>query len=104
MLIIVTTETISGKNLETLGLAKGSVVRAKHIGKDLLVGFKSIVGGELGAYTELMYEARNVATERMMKEAKDMNADGIVAVRYETAAVMNGACEVMAYGTAVKFI
>jgi uncharacterized protein YbjQ (UPF0145 family) len=103
MIIITTTENIQGKSIEVIGLVKGSVVRAKHIGRDIMAGLKSIVGGELKAYTELMCEARNVATDRMVEEAKIMRADAIICTRYETAAVMDGACEVMAYGTAVKF-
>ncbi|MCL2616643.1 MAG: heavy metal-binding domain-containing protein [Defluviitaleaceae bacterium] len=103
-MLIVTTESVPGKNLQTLGIVKGSVVQAKHIGRDIMAGLKSIVGGELRGYTDLMDEARRIATERMQDEAKAMNADAIVCFRYNSSAVMDGACEIMAYGTAVKFV
>lgn len=103
-MLITTTELIPGKNFEVLGMVKGNVVRAKHFGKDILAGLKSIVGGELTVYTELMVEARKVATERMVEDAVSMKADAIVCVRYQTVPVMDGSCEVMAYGTAVKFV
>ncbi len=94
---------ISGKELEMLGLVKGSTIQSKNIGKDITQGFKTLVGGELGAYTEMMNEARALATKRMVEEAEKMGADAVVNVRYASAAVMQGAAEVMAYGTAVKF-
>ena len=103
-MIITTTESITGKNLEMLGLVKGNVVRAKHIGRDIAAGFQSIVGGELQGYTELMSEARSIATERMVTEAMNMRADAVICARYVTASVSQGACEVMAYGTAVRFV
>ncbi|MCL2387506.1 MAG: heavy metal-binding domain-containing protein [Defluviitaleaceae bacterium] len=103
-MLITTTETISGKNIQVLGMVKGSVVQAKHFGRDIMAGLKSIVGGEIRGYTELMYESREIATNRMIDEAQNMRADAIVCARYETAAVMDGSCEVMAYGTAVKYI
>jgi uncharacterized protein YbjQ (UPF0145 family) len=101
---IYTTDYITGKNLETLGLAQGSTVQSKHIGRDLAASFKTIVGGELKGYTEMMNEARKVATARMIEQAEAMGADAIIAVRYSSSAVMDGAAEIMAYGTAVKFI
>ena len=103
-MLIVTTDNIPGKNIEVLGIARGSVVRAKHIGRDIAAGFKSIAGGEITAYTELMYEARNIATERMIKDAKEMKADAIICTRYETCSIMGGSSEVMSYGTAVRYI
>ena len=103
-MFIVNTETINGKNLEMLGLVKGSTIQSKHIGKDLTASFKTIIGGELKAYTEMMEEARAIATERMTAEAARMGADAIVNVRFATSAIMQGAAEVIAYGTAVKFI
>ncbi len=103
-MIIYTTDYISGKKLETLGLVKGSTVQTKHIGKDITQAFKHLVGGELKAYNEMMSDARALATERMMEEAKELKADAIVSVRYATSAVMQGAAEVIVYGTAVKFI
>lgn len=99
-----TTEYLTGKELEHLGLVQGSVVQSKHIGKDIMAGLKTIVGGEIQGYTDLLKEARTVATNRMIEEAKSMGADAIVAVRYETADIMNSASEIMAYGTAVKFM
>ncbi|MCL2698212.1 MAG: YbjQ family protein [Oscillospiraceae bacterium] len=103
-MILVNTDFITGKNIHTLGLVKGSVVWSKHVGRDIMAGFKTIVGGEIKGYTEMMDEARCAATSRMMSEAHNMNADGIINVRYVTCAVMQGMAEVIAYGTAVKFI
>jgi len=103
-MLITTSETVSGKNLHHLGLVQGSTVRAKHIGKALLAGFRQIGGGEIHEYTELMYEARLDATNRMVEAAQRLNADAIIATRYSTCSVMDGNSEVMAYGTAVKFL
>lgn len=103
-MILVNTETITGKKIEMLGLVKGSTIQSKNIEKDITQGFKTLVGGELKAYTEMMDEARALATKRMVKEAEALNADAIVCIRYASSAVMQGAAEVMAYGTAVKFI
>lgn len=103
-MILVTTEYISGKQLATLGLVRGSTVQSKHIGKDIMQGFKTIVGGELKGYTEMMNEAREIATTRMMEDAARLGADAVVGVRYASAAVMDGAAEVIAYGTAVKIL
>lgn len=103
-MILVNTDYISGKNLEMLGLVKGSTIQSKHIGKDIMQSFKTIVGGELTAYNEMMMEARDLATKRMIQEAQTLGADAIVNIRYASAEVMQGAAEVMAYGTAVKFV
>ena len=103
-MILVNTDYISGKNLEMLGLVKGSTIQSKNIGKDITQGFKTIVGGELSAYTEMMNEARALATKRMVAEAEQLGADAVINIRYASAAVMQGAAEVMAYGTAVKFV
>lgn len=103
-MILVTTDYITGKELEMLGLVKGSTVQSKHIGKDIAQSFKTLVGGELKAYNEMMNEARALATKRMVEEAESMGADAVVNVRYASAAVMQGAAEVIAYGTAVKFV
>ena len=103
-MILVTTDYISGKDLEMLGLVKGSTIQPKNIGRDITQGFKTLVGGELGAYTEMMNDARALATKRMVAEAESMGADAIVNIRYASSAVMQGAAEVMAYGTAVKFV
>lgn len=102
-MILVNTDYISGKDLEMLGLVKGSTIQSKNLGRDITQGFKTIVGGELTAYNEMMNDARALATKRMVKEAESLGADAIVNVRYASAAVMQGAAEVMAYGTAVKF-
>ena len=102
-MILVTTETISGKELETLGLVRGSTIQSKNIGRDITQGFKTLVGGELKAYTEMMNEARAIATKRMVEDAEGLGADAVVCMRYASSAVMQGAAEVTAYGTAVKF-
>ena len=103
-MILVNTDYISGKDLETLSIVKGSTIQSKHIGKDLSASFKTLVGGELKAYNEMMNEARAIATKRMVEEAESLGADAIVNIRYASSAIMQGAAEVIAYGTAVKFI
>lgn len=103
-MILVNTDYISGKNIETLSIVKGSTIQSKHVGKDIMSSFKTLVGGELGSYNEMMNEARALATKRMVEEAKELNADGIVNIRYASSAIMQGAAEVIVYGTAVKFI
>lgn len=103
-MIIVTTDFITGKQLETLGMAKGSVVQSKHIGKDIMAGLKTVVGGELEGYTEMMNEARSIATKRMSEDAERLGADAVICVRYASSAIMQGAAEVIAYGTAAKFV
>lgn len=102
-MLLVTTETISGKEFETLGLVSGSMVQSKNAFKDIGAGFKSIVGGELVSYTKMMQEARDIATKRMVEQAQSMGADAVVNVRFASSAVMQGAAEIMASGTAVKF-
>ena len=102
-MLLVTTDYIAGKELEMLGMVKGSTIQTKHLGKDITQSFKTLVGGELTAYTEMMNDAHALATKRMVQEAEAMGADAIVGVRYGSAAVMQAAAEVMAYGTAVKF-
>ena len=102
-MILVNTDYITGKELEMLGLAKGSTIQSKNVGKDMLQGFKSLVGGELGAYNEMMSEARALATKRMVAEAEALGADAVVNIRYASSAIMQGAAEVIAYGTAVRF-
>lgn len=102
-MILVNTEYISDKKLITMGLVKGSTIQSKNIGRDITQSFKTIVGGELKAYTEMMNDARALATKRMVEEAEAMGADAVVKVTYSSAAVMQGAAEVIAYGTAVKF-
>ena len=92
-----------GKNYEVLGMVRGNTVQAKHLGRDFMAGLKTIVGGEIKGYTEMLTEARDRATNRMVEEAKKLGADAIVSIRYTTSAIMQGASEVLAYGTAVKF-
>ena len=103
-MILVNTDYITGKTLEMLGLVKGSTIQSKHIGKDITQSFKTLVGGELKAYNDMMNDARAIATKRMVAEAEELGADAIVNIKYSSAAVMHGAAEVIAYGTAVKFI
>jgi uncharacterized protein YbjQ (UPF0145 family) len=103
-MILVNTNFISGRELETLGMVRGSTVQTRNIGRDITQGFKNIVGGELKAYTEMMDNARALATKRMVEQAVAMQADGVIHVRYASATVVAGAAEVIAYGTAVKFV
>ena len=103
-MILVNTDYITGKEFEMLGLVRGSTIQSKHLGKDIAQSFKTLVGGELKAYNEMMNEARALATKRMVAEAERLGADAVVNIRYASAAVMQGAAEVIAYGTAVKFI
>lgn len=102
-MILVNTDYITGKELVMLGLVKGSTIQSKNIGRDITQSFKTLVGGELKAYTKMMDEARAIATKRMVQEAEGAGADAVINIRYASAAVMQGAAEVMAYGTAVKF-
>lgn len=102
-MILVNTDYIAGKEFEMLGMVKGSTIQSKNIGRDITQGFKSIVGGELKSYTDMMNSARALATKRMTEEAEALGADAVVNVRYASSSVMQGAAEVMAYGTAVKF-
>ena len=102
-MILTTTDTISGKELETLGLVKGSTIQTVNAVRDIGAGLKTLVGGELTKYNEMMNDARALATKRMVGEAEAMGADAVVAVRYSSASVMQSAAEVMAYGTAEKF-
>lgn len=101
-MIIVTTETVSGRNTETLGIVKGSTIQTVNALKDFGTAFKTLVGGELTKYNEMMAKARQIATDRMVAEAEQMGADAIVCVRFATSSIMQGAAEIMAYGTAVK--
>ena len=102
-MILVTTETINGKELEMLGLVKGSTIQTVNALRDIGAGLKNLVGGELTKYNEMMNNARALATKGMVEEAEKLGADAIVCVRYASASVMQSAAEVMAYGTAVKF-
>lgn len=101
-MLIVTTDSIPGKKItEVVGLVKGSTIRAKHIGKDIGASFKHLVGGELTSYNEMLVEARQIAIGRMVEDAKEQGANAIVGMRITSAAVMQGAAEMLAYGTAV---
>ncbi|MCR4655554.1 MAG: heavy metal-binding domain-containing protein [Lachnospiraceae bacterium] len=102
-MIITTTEQI-GKNYEVLGIVKGSTIQTVNVVRDLGASLKTIVGGELTKYNEMMDNARKIASERMVKEAEALGADAIVGMRYSSASIMQSAAEIMAYGTAVRFI
>ena len=104
MIPLYNTESIPGQNYELIGLVKGSMIQSKHLGRDIGNALKSLVGGELRGYSEMLNEARAIATKRMIQDAAGMNADAIVNVRYTTSAVMQGAAEMLVYGTAVKFV
>lgn len=102
-MLLVNTDYISGKELETLGIVKGNIVQTKNFGKDFMAGIKTLVGGEVKEYTDMLNQARQIAVKRMVDEAQALDADAVVNVRYASASVMQGAAEVIAYGTAVKF-
>lgn len=101
---LITLETYPGRNFEVLEMVKGTVVESKNIGRDFMAGMKTIVGGEIAGYTEMMNDARSVAVERMIKEAENLGADAIIGVRFGSSAIMQGAAEMLAYGTAIKFV
>ena len=103
-MVMVTTETITGKDVELLGIVKGSTIQTVNAIKDIGSGLKTLVGGELGNYNKMMEDARDLATMRMKEEAQKLGADAIVCVRYSSSAIMQSAAEVMAYGTAVKYV
>ena len=102
-MLLVSIDSIPGKDFEVLGMAKGTVVQSKNFGRDFMAALKTLVGGEIAGYTEMLNEARQIATKRMVDEATALGADAVVGVRYGSSAVMQGAAEVVAYGTAVKF-
>jgi uncharacterized protein YbjQ (UPF0145 family) len=95
-------DTFPGKEYEPIGIVKGTVVQSKNLGKDFMAGMKTLVGGEIAGYTEMLNEARQIATKRMVDEAEQLGADAIIGVRYGSSAVMQGAAEVLAYGTAIR--
>ena len=99
---LVSIETIPGQNFEVIGVVKGTIVQSKNLGRDFMAGMKTIVGGEIKGYTEMIKEARKIATDRMIEEAEKLGADAIVGVRFGSSAVMQGAAEMIADGTAVK--
>lgn len=102
-MLLLNIDHIPGKEIEVLGLVKGTVVQSKHMGKDLMASVKTLVGGEIKGYTEMLVEARKIASQRMEAEASALGADAILNVRYSSSAIMQGAAEVVAYGTAVKY-
>ena len=102
-MIIASADEIAGKKIvETLGLVKGNTIRARHIGKDILAGLRNIAGGEIQEYTKMMAESREQSLDRMVEEAEKLGADAIVSVRFTTTSMMQGAAELLVYGTAVK--
>jgi len=101
-MIVTTTETISGKKVvKTLGLVKGNTIRARHVGRDIVAGFRNIIGGEITEYTKMLAESREQALDRMQEEAEKLGANAVVEMRFITASIMGGAAELLAYGTAV---
>ena len=103
-MLLLNIDYVPGKEVEPLGLVKGTVVQSKNVGKDFMAGMKTLVGGEITGYTEMLVEARQIATKRMVDEAAALGADAVINIRYGSSAVMQGAAEVIAYGTAVKFL
>ena len=103
-MIVVNTDYITGKKFEMIGLVRGTTIQSVHLGKDIMNSFKTLVGGELTSYTEMMNEARAIATKRMADDAAAQGADAVINIRYASSAVTQGAAEIMAYGTAVKFV
>ena len=97
-------EYIPGKNIQSLGLVMGSVVQSKNLGRDFMAGMKTLVGGEIVSYTQMLNEARQIATDRMVEQAAALGADAVVCVRYASASIMQGAAEICAYGTAVHIL
>lgn len=104
LMLIVTIENIPGRKFEVLGYAKGSVVHSKNLGKDIMAGLKTLVGGEMVGYTEMLNEARQIAVGRMVEDATAKGADAIVGLRFTSSTITTGAAEVTAFGTAVKFV
>ena len=103
-MILLTIDYIPGEEFEVLGLANGTIVQSKNIGRDLMAGMKTIIGGEIVGYTDMLAEARQIATKRMVDEAVNLGADAVIGVRYGTSQVMDSAAEVFAYGAAVKIV
>ena len=101
-MLLLNIDYVPGREIEALGMVKGTVVQSKNLGRDFMAGMKTLVGGEITGYTEMLIEARQIATKRMVDEAETLGADAIVGIRYGSSSVMQGAAEVMAYGTAVK--
>ncbi len=102
-MILTTTETVPGKQIvEILGIARGSTVRARHVGRDIFAGLKNLVGGEIEEYTKLQAQSREQALQRMIQDGEKLNADAIINIRFTTSLIVQGASEMLAYGTAVK--
>ena len=102
-MLLLNIDYVPGREIVALGMVRGTVVQTKHFGKDFLAGMKTLVGGEITAYTEMLTEARAIATSRMEDEARVLGADAVINIRYGSSGIMQGAAEVIAYGTAVKF-
>ena len=101
--LLLNIDHVPGRDMEAIGLVKGTVVQSKNFGKDFMAGMKTLVGGEIKSYTDMLVEARQIATKRMVDEAAAMGADAVINVRFGASAVMQGAAEVIAYGTAVRY-
>ena len=103
-MLITTCDVIPGKQIEVLGLVRGNVVTSKHVGRDIMAGFKNMVGGEIKSYTDMMNDGRNIAEQRMIAEAQQLGANAIICARYASSSVMEGTQEMLAYGTAVRYV
>lgn len=101
-MLLLNIDYIPGRDIEALGIVKGTVVQSKNFGKDFMAGMKTLVGGEIEGYTEMLTEARQLATKRMVDEAEKLNADAVINIRFASASIMQGAAEITAYGTAVR--
>ncbi|MBE6904323.1 MAG: YbjQ family protein [Ruminococcaceae bacterium] len=102
-MLLLSINYVPGREIEALGMVKGTIVQSKNFGKDFMAGMKTLVGGEIKGYTEMLIEARQIATKRMVDEAKALGADAVINIMFGSSSVMAGAAEVIAYGTAVKF-
>lgn len=103
-MLLLNIEYVPGKNIEVLGMVQGNIVQSSHLGRDIMSGLKTIVGGEVRDYTEMLNQARQIAIKRMVDASEQLQADAIINVRYASSSVMQGAAEVIAYGTAVRFV
>ena len=103
-MLITTCDVVPGKQIEALGLVRGNVVTSKNIGRDIMAGLKNIAGGEIKSYTDMMNEGRNIAEQRMIAEAEQLGANAIICARYASASVLEGTQEMLAYGTAVRYV
>ena len=102
-MLLLNIDHVPGREIEALGMVKGTIVQSKNFGKDFMASMKTLVGGEITGYTEMLIEARQIATKRMVDEANALGADAVINIRYGSSSVMQGAAEVIAYGTAVRF-